>query len=712
MAFLSLRTLVLATFGLLVLSASLQGMLAIGATVQATHQIAAIERHSLEPVVALSILSQNLDEERGLLDTDLAYLPTTRVRAVFAELADLDASIGALTATILSPQARGRWRTAWTAYTTLRGVYLGSVRQPTPRQRALAKHLRLTDRLDGVLDVVQSEVGARLYAGKIAYTQALEDSWQAVRRGLIGGGVALLAGAGLVALITRRLDQGLGHLAAAATRIRQGARDVRADARGRDEIAVVATAFNHMTDAMTAALQSAEWRSRHDTLTGLANRTLLQERLRDALVVAERQSASVALLLLDLDRFKEINDTLGHHYGDLVLRDVAARLQATVRGSDTVARLGGDEFAVILPTADVTTSLRVAWSIHAAIEEPFVIDGQALDVGISIGVVTSIEHGTDEAALLRYADVAMYAAKQAHSGVAAYTADADGHTVARLSLMSELRAAIATNQLVLHYQPLLKTRDKRCTSMEALVRWSHPQHGLIPPDSFIPLAEHTGLITLLTEWVLRTALIQCHTWCCAGQNLSVQVNISMRTLHDQGLPGMVEALLRETDVEPARLTLEITENALMVDPARTLEVLARLAQIGVRLAIDDFGTGYSSLAYLKHLPVDEVKIDKSFVRDLEHGRATGTLKDTAIVRAVIVMAHALGLEVVAEGVESSEAYTVLQGMGCDLTQGYYLSRPLPVAEIDQWLDNRKRQVSDRTGASGGVGLGETSSPIG
>ncbi len=451
-----------------------------------------------------------------------------------------------------------------------------------------------------------------------------------------------------------------------------------------------------------------------DTLTHLPNRVLLQRRLDQGLADAALAGKPLALLVMDLDRFKEINDTLGHHCGDQLLQQIGPRITSLLRDSDTVARLGGDEFAVILPSAGVADALRLAWTIRNALEEPFLVEQHALDVGISIGVAAYPDHGAHSATLLRCADVAMYAAKRARSGVAVYAQGEDGHSVTRLTMASDLRIAIAAGQLVLHYQPLRLTRDGRFTRVEALVRWLHPVHGLMPPDSFIPLAEHTGLIVPLTEWVLRTALRQCRAWSLRGQELGVQVNLSMHNLHDRTLPDLIQALLQETGVAPALLTLEITESALMTDPARALEVLARLAGIGVRLSIDDFGTGYSSLAYLKRLPVDEVKIDRSFVRDLNVACDPGSIRDNAIVRTVIAMAHALGLEVVAEGVESREACSLLEAMQCDTTQGYYHTKPLPVTELDRWLnewaqgahalENTARHASPRASCETGPNL--------
>ncbi len=419
----------------------------------------------------------------------------------------------------------------------------------------------------------------------------------------------------------------------------------------------------------------------HDALTGLPNRTLLYDRLEQALHVVVRDAGGLALLLFDLDRFKEVNDTLGHQAGDLLLQEIAARVRGAVRASDTVARLGGDEFAVLLPGADAAGAIAATHTLLAALATPIALDGQALACTASIGIALAPTHGTDGATVLRRADVAMYVAKRAGSGYAVYAAAHDQHSPARLTLETELRAALAAGALVLHYQPTVDVRSGRADRVEALVRWPHPQQGLIPPDQFIPLAEQTGLIVPLTQWVLETALAQCHAWEQAGWALGVAVNLSMRSLHDPGLPETIAWLLRRYAVPPGRLTLEITESALMVDPAQAQAVLLRLTALGVQLAIDDVGTGYSSLGYLKQLPVDAVKIDKSFVQNMGHT----TTKDSAIVRSIIDLGHNLGLAVVAEGVEDQATWQRLRAAGCDVAQGFYMSRPMPAAELEHWL---------------------------
>jgi len=421
----------------------------------------------------------------------------------------------------------------------------------------------------------------------------------------------------------------------------------------------------------------------HDALTGLPNRTLLHDRMEHTLRLMERDATSLALLLLDLDRFKAVNDTLGHHAGDALLRQVAARMQGVLRTSDTVARLGGDEFAVLLPGADRGGAVRATQTLLTALAAPVTVEGQTVHIGASIGVALAPGQGSEAAVLLRHADVAMYVAKRGGSGYAVYDPQHDGYNAGSLMREAELRQALEADGLVLHYQPLVDLRTGHATGVEALVRWAHPTHGLLAPDQFIPLAEQTGLIVPLTRWVLEHALAQQAAWTRAGQPLAVAVNLSVRTLHDEHLPDTLAWLLRRHAIVPERVTLEITESVLMADPAQAQAVLTRLSALGVRVAIDDFGTGYSSLAYLKQLPVDAVKIDQSFVRSMD-GTAT---KDTAIVRSIVELGHNLGLAVVAEGVEEAGALAQVRALGGDVAQGYYVSRPLPLPALDRWLES-------------------------
>jgi diguanylate cyclase (GGDEF)-like protein len=422
----------------------------------------------------------------------------------------------------------------------------------------------------------------------------------------------------------------------------------------------------------------------HDALTELPNRILFHDRAEQAILAAKREGARVALMILDLDRFKEVNDTLGHHNGDVLLKEIGARLRLALRESDSIARLGGDEFGVLLPTvAESDAAIAVAQKIRQTLRDPFTLDGVTLDLGASVGIAVFPEHGHHVETLLQRADVAMYLAKEDHSGSELYSADRDEYSPSRLALAAELRRAIDEGELVLHYQPKAEVRSGRVVGVEALVRWQHPERGLLPPDQFIPLAERTGLIRDLTLCVMETALRQARTWQASGDDLSVSVNLSARDLLDVALPERIAALLRKHELEGDRLELEITESVILADPMRARVVLARLSEMGIRLAIDDFGSGYSSLAYLKRLPVGEIKIDRSFVMNMEEDE-----NDAVIVRSTIDLGRNLGLCVVAEGVESEQAWTDLARLECDFAQGYYLSRPMPGPAVSGWLRKR------------------------
>lgn len=422
----------------------------------------------------------------------------------------------------------------------------------------------------------------------------------------------------------------------------------------------------------------------HDALSGLPNRTLFYDRLDRAIADAEREGSEAALLLMDLNHFKDVNDTFGHDYGDALVRDVAARLRDALRDRDTVARLGGDEFGIVLPATDTAGAMETADKLLAVLEQPFEHAGQRTDLGGSIGIAMCPAHGAESGDLLRRADVAMYVAKRSNSGRRVYEPHHDEHSPERLQVVGELRRAVSQGQLRLYYQPKQALQRETVNHVEALVRWEHPERGLIPPDAFIPLAERTGIIRPLTLWVFNEGLSQCHRWREMGLDVAVEVNLSARSLHDVDLFDQIEALLQAWDIPPALLGLEITESAVMADPKRALVTLDRLHERGMSISVDDFGTGYSSLAYLQRLPVDVIKIDRSFVRNVTRNEG-----DCHIVQATISLGHDLGLKVVAEGVEDRETADRLRQFGCDVIQGYYLSPPLPPAEATEWLITSK-----------------------
>jgi diguanylate cyclase (GGDEF)-like protein len=420
----------------------------------------------------------------------------------------------------------------------------------------------------------------------------------------------------------------------------------------------------------------------HDNLTGLPNRVFFHQRLTELLDRQRPTDPPVAVMLIDLDRFKEINDTLGHATGDLLLQEVAERLRSGVAAGVTVARLGGDEFALLDPTLRTAEdAVAMAARLRDELHRPFAYQDLRLEVSATIGISVAPRDGRDPSTLLRRADVAMYAAKNTAVGVAAYSEQLDDHSPRKLALVSDLRSAIETDALEVHYQPKVEITTGRVVGVEALVRWPHPAAGLVPPDEFVPMAEHTGLIGPMTHFVLRSALAQCRQWTQAGYRLPVAVNLSARSLLDPHLVDDISHALAHADVNASDLVLEITETSVMSDAEYALGVLNRLADMGLTLAIDDFGTGYSSLSYLKRLPVAAVKIDKSFVLNMEHDD-----NDAVIVRSIIDLARNLRLEVIAEGVETAETWSALRAMGCDTAQGYFISRPLPARALAAWLE--------------------------
>jgi diguanylate cyclase (GGDEF)-like protein len=452
---------------------------------------------------------------------------------------------------------------------------------------------------------------------------------------------------------------------------------------GKDDALLLQALTTHAVAALANSrlVERLDHESMHDSLTGLANRARFQDQLTQAL---RRTGEGVAVLLMDLDRFKEVNDTLGHHHGDLLLQEIGLRLRRQMRQRDLLARLGGDEFAVLMTGLDQDAAVTTAERLQRALNEPMRLHGVEMEVAASIGVVhvPAGRPGNDQEAtlLLQRADVAMYAAKQHYTGVHLYLDELDGYSPRRLALASGLRAAIEQGQMSLRYQPQARLSDGVVVGVEALVRWEHPVYGTVPPDDFISIAEQTGQIRELTRFVLDAALSDRARWAAGGTPLSVSVNLSVRNLMEPDLVGTVQELLQRHRVPAGQLTLEITESHLMSDPTRTAEVVRGLSALGTRLSIDDFGTGYSSLAYLKQLPVSEVKVDKSFVRDLAEDA-----DDAAIVEAIIGLAHTLRLEVIAEGVEDERSEARLRELGCDLLQGYHLARPMRGEELIGWL---------------------------
>jgi diguanylate cyclase (GGDEF)-like protein/PAS domain S-box-containing protein len=430
-----------------------------------------------------------------------------------------------------------------------------------------------------------------------------------------------------------------------------------------------------------AHLEALQHQALHDVLTGLPNRMLLHDRIEQSIHAARRHGTSFALLFLDLDGFKEINDTFGHYTGDILLANVGARMRAQLRASDTIARLGGDEFAVVVgELTHAEDASQLARQLLAALKQPFPIEGHELVVSASIGIVHCPEHGSDPTTLMRRADVAMYAAKAARSGIMRYDASLDVHSPARIQRISELRSSIDDEHLVLHYQPQVDIVSGRTLRVEALLRWNRADGSRLLPDEFLPLIESSETSDRLLRWVLDRAIRDCREWQAAGLPVGVSVNLSPHNLRDRELADVIAAALHAHDLAPQHLTIEITESGILGDVALATATCRRLRELGVGLSIDDFGTGYSSLVHLKHLPFTELKIDRSFT-----GEMLANEHDAAIVRSIIELGHQLGRAIVAEGVEHADVLARLRAYGCDLAQGYFISRPLEKAALRDWL---------------------------
>jgi len=437
----------------------------------------------------------------------------------------------------------------------------------------------------------------------------------------------------------------------------------------------------------TASLeQKVMYESTHDSLTELPNRVLLHDRLEQAINTAIQHQYKIGLIILDLDRFKEINDTLGHFAGDRLLKQVALRLTGIVGKNDTLARMGGDEFALLLTQVENTRSVEnFLKQITNSMTIPFVLEGMSLEVQASMGIALCPEHGRDVDTMIQRAEVAMYAAKHQQNGHAIYSPKLDRYSPRRLTLMGELRQALQEDELLLFFQPQIDVRTGKSTTAEALVRWQHPVHGLLNPDEFINLAERTGLIKEVTRWVLNESIRQMLQWQQNDFSMNLAVNISPACLLNTELPEIITGTLGAQNLGDSRLTIEITETSIIQDPDLAYEVLSRLRQLGTETSIDDFGTGYSSLAHLRKLPVSEMKIDKSFVMDMLKNE-----DDEIIVRSIIDLAHNLGLTVVAEGVESEAIVRRLQELNCDILQGYHFSKPLPADQFEAWHADREQ----------------------
>jgi len=447
----------------------------------------------------------------------------------------------------------------------------------------------------------------------------------------------------------------------------------------------IAQAERHSADS-TAKLTR---KTLYDNLSELPNRELFFDRLDQMIALAKREQRQIAVLTMDLNGFKQVNATLGHYVGDKLLQEVASRIREVARDSDTVARLGGDEFAQVMPTgATVAGAIRAAEKAIDALRAPIDVDGHHLATGISIGIAVFPLHGEDSATLMRHADSAMYSAKRNATGYAVHSGDSDeaeeGQHVQKLSLSGDLRHAIEQQQLSLNYQPKIAFESSTISGAEALLRWNHPVHGFVSPEIFIPLAEQTGIIEQLTNWVLDAALKQHAEWSKKGMFVPIAVNLSPVTLHEQDFANQVQRLLQKWNVPSEGLTLEITESAIMSDVARATDTVNQLHEMGLKISIDDFGTGYTSLSYIRRLPVSEIKVDKSFVLNMREVN-----DDAVIVRSIVELGHNLGLAVVAEGIEDQETWDLLSDLRCNQAQGYFISKPVLADEFFGWVKESK-----------------------
>lgn len=562
---------------------------------------------------------------------------------------------------------------------------------------------------DELVEGIQALTTSQLNIAKFSINQVTQDISAAL---LILAPLLLAGSVSAGVMIVRWIKRPIEELTEGALRIGGGDWEYRIPQHGQDEFADLAIQFNEMVERLQTttvsklALEASEKELQstnvqlvkeiekhklaqatiqqmayYDALTDLPNRRLLNDRLQQAILAAGREHKSIAIMLMDLNHFKEVNDTLGHHYGDLLLQQVGKRVRVLLRESDTIARLGGDEFAVLLNNTNRQGAVLAAENINHALNQPFELGEISYNASMSIGIALFPDHGNDASSLLRRADIAMYVAKGAGSGHVVYETAHDKHSTERLLLVGELRRAIENKQeLVLHYQPIIDCATKRITSVEALIRWQHPKRGLLQPDAFIDRAEGAGLMLPLTLWVLGEALSQGNRWTAKGLRIPIAVNISAPSMHLKPLWLKISDLLREHTITPGQLAFEITESAIMEDPTYASALMTYLNECGISVSIDDFGTGYSSLAYLSRLPVHNLKIDKSFVLGMIKNK-----NDEMIVRSTIALSHNMQIKVIAEGVEDQQTLDRLISHGCDSAQGYFIGRPLPADAFDQWL---------------------------
>jgi diguanylate cyclase (GGDEF)-like protein len=607
-----------------------------------------------------------------------AHDQTAWVGAAFALDDNVAASLRALVGLDLSYRARGPDGKGYLASTLPQDlrtqIYSLAFAMPpdgTPQKHNLADTTYLSAVLP--LDSVRGDVRIVAHKSMLATCERFAQLRLEV---LLISGAALLLAAGAVVLLSRRALRPIDDLARAAQRIEQGHYDERVIVRGGREFEQLAALFDNMQRRIAERESRIVHQARHDQLTGLPNRLAARTRLARLI----EKGIPVGLVLVDLRGFKHLNASFGHELGDQVLREISRRLAGAARSGDYVARVGTDQFLLLLRGSGVEHAESLAAQIVRGMRQGVLIGSIEVSIELHAGVCAQDGSAKPEE-LLRRADVALQEAKKGNLVICRYEPGHDESYRKRLQLLSDLHTAISSDQLSLVYQPKVLMADRRVRSLEALVRWTHPQLGPIPPAEFVALAEQTGNIGQLTRWVLNTAIAQLARWRAAGFESELAVNISASDLVNADLPDEILGLLARNDVLPRQLLLEITESAVMRELDKGLRVMRRLRDAGIRFAIDDFGTGHSSLAQLKALPVDELKIDRSFVRDLEQGT-----RDDAIVRSAVDLAHSLGLKVVAEGIETPAAWTALMRLGCDYAQGYFISRPLAPEQVGEWIN--------------------------
>ncbi len=489
--------------------------------------------------------------------------------------------------------------------------------------------------------------------------------------------------------LARELTKPLQQLVEITKKIKNGDYSIKVPEMHRDEIGELAHTIDKMRQHVGEREDEILKLAYADRLTELPNRALFDDRLNNAVELGQRKGELFAVVILDMNRFKYINDVLGHESGDSVLKEVASRLKTTLRRSDTVARLGGDEFALVLQDVSDTRIMAAIGRIAAVFEAPVMLNNQPIDIGCSIGITKYPEHGEDASTLMRRADMAMYSAKRSDTVYAFYDASCEEHSETHLSLLSEIKRAIEKDELQLFFQPKVTLNDSSVLSVETLLRWQHPTRGLIPPDEFIPFAERTGAIKLITRWLIGKAIIQARSWVDQGLMIKMSINISARDLLDADFSNFVSERLKEHGAQASMFCMEITESALMEDPVKARRTVDELHQLGLSISIDDYGTGYSSLAYVKNLPVNELKIDREFIKNMIENK-----EDVAIVRSTIELGHNLGLKVVAEGIEREEEMQMLKDFGCDEAQGYLISKALSVSDMEIWISENRKLPTD------------------